>query len=514
MGCGASQATHTQGKYTSQEHQIQSLSTGYFVENRLGEGDFSLFFEPDDALSLKHGDFGRFIIAHQRVTKQVAAIEPIGKASTSRDGLEKHMSILRSLGHPNITRLKEVCEDEASYYLAFEFCIGGGLMEAVEERCMRQPADAVLVATCASFQVLKAVEYMHQKGICHRNLSTDAALLHSKDDDLQKWQVVVHDFAHACHFTKNKRMTEKVNSKEGFRSPEMAAGSGYTQACDIYSCGAILCALLFGNPNPEAGTWRKSLSTAQTLVFRMMTSEAARPTSAECLEDPFFKTMEDIGRGEEISARHLENMQRYCRANKLKKLAIHVSASHLSDPEVLRMKDMFELVDADNSGQVSLAELKKAMQELMCHGGYRARAAIPQDVERLMDLLDVDGSATISYPEFIAAMTDRKHYTTDATCLAVFQIFDTNGDGHINRHELQQALKSKTFKDLDFNLFPAIEEVMSSDKDGDGNIDFEEFKAMMRDSASEDVKLLGRTRDPGKADLLKKSPQDSWAHRF
>ena len=31
---------------------------------------------------------------------------------------------------------------------------------------------------------------------------------------------------------------------------------------------------------------------------RMMTSEAARPTSAECLEDPFFKTMEDIGRGE------------------------------------------------------------------------------------------------------------------------------------------------------------------------------------------------------------------------
>lgn len=37
------------------------------------------------------------------------------------------------------------------------------------------------VATCASFQVLKAVEYMHQKGICHRNLSTDAALLHSKE---------------------------------------------------------------------------------------------------------------------------------------------------------------------------------------------------------------------------------------------------------------------------------------------------------------------------------------------
>ncbi|CAE7168280.1 CPK3, partial [Symbiodinium pilosum] len=74
-----------------------------------------------------------------------------------------------------------------------------------------------------------------------------------------------------------------------------------------------------------------------------------------------------------------------------------------------------------------------------------------------MDILDADGSDSISYHEFIAAMLDRKHYTTDASCLAVFRIFDSNGDGKINRQELQQAMNSEELA-MDMRIFPAIEE--------------------------------------------------------
>ena len=35
------------GKYTSQEHQIQSLSTGYFVENRLGHLSTKRYYPND-----------------------------------------------------------------------------------------------------------------------------------------------------------------------------------------------------------------------------------------------------------------------------------------------------------------------------------------------------------------------------------------------------------------------------------------------------------------------------------
>lgn len=506
-------AKRCNSKYdASEQHKIHSLDAGYFVENHLGEGTFLTYYEPDEALSSKHGDFGRYIVARHRLTEQNAALQPLSKSTTSRAQVDKHISILRSLGHPNIAKLKEACEDEASYYLAFELCTGGTLLEAIEDRYAGEWEDCVHACTFATFQILKAMEYMHEKKVCHRSLSTDAVVLHGKEKTLKKWQIVINDFASACRFTPGQKMTETVEFKEGFSPPEFKDKTPYTNACDIYSCGAILCALLFGDPNPDAVNWKKNMSAEKSLILRMTSADAHRPTVAECLADCWFNTMEDVSRGKAISAQNLENMQRFCKSNKLKKLAIHISAAHLSAPEVLKMKEMFELVDKDHSGVVSLAELKKAMTELMTTGGYRARAAIPEDIERLMDLLDVDGSATISYPEFIAAMTDRKHYTTDSTCLAVFRTFDRNGDGHINRTELQEALKSESFKDLDFNLFPAIEEVLASDQDGDGTLDFEEFKEMMRDSSSADVQKLARDRVKQK-DVLKKKPQDSWAHK-
>lgn len=157
----------------------------------------------------------------------------------------------------------EACEDAASYYLAFELCTGGTLLEAIEDRfaadweecvyaawlikdsIMRKdfgrtfkfiyPSPRVFVALkkeneswnmssgyftstpmlvlggftvrcgCLDFfldgtavrfigsplpteacthsfhQILKTVEYMHLKHVCHRSLGTDAIVLHGKE---------------------------------------------------------------------------------------------------------------------------------------------------------------------------------------------------------------------------------------------------------------------------------------------------------------------------------------------
>ncbi|CAJ1369180.1 unnamed protein product [Effrenium voratum] len=512
MGCGASQ-----GKYVS-KGRITALSEGYFVENHLGDGDFLSFYEPDEVLSSKHGDFGRFIVARHLVTRRTAAVQPLGKALVGRADLEAQIAILRTLPHPNIAALKEVCEDAASYYLVFDLYTGGSLLEAMQARC-RESKDLIPAATCAFLQILRAVEYMHNVGVCHRSLSPDLVFLQTQEEDLQKWKVVITDFSTARRFTEGQPLTELLAAND-FSGPEIVEQTSHTQACDIYACGAIFCALVFGSSRLESATWY-GLKSARVLVFRMMGPPADRPSAADCVADHFFKP-EEPAEGEEapapnieISTRCLENMQRFCKADKLKKLAIHMAASHLSGPEVEKMREMFELVDTDHSGTVCVAELKNAMQQTLETGGYRARAAVPQDIARLMEILDVDGSATISYPEFIAAMMDRKHYTTDSACLVVFRIFDINGDGRINRQELYKSLKSEAFQELDLKNFPGIEEVLgNSDKDGDGTIDFEEFKAMMKDSASSDIKLLGQVRDAGKKDILKKNPQDSWAHRF
>eukprot|EP00438_Fugacium_kawagutii_P009453 Skav202064 [mRNA] locus=scaffold1138:614770:619896:- [translate_table: standard] len=209
------------------------------------------------------------------------------------------------------------------------------------------------------------------------------------------------------------------------------------------------------------------MSAEKSLILRMTSADQHRPSVSECLADCWFSTMEDIAL-KTVKLSHSPLRQRFCKSNKLKKLAIHISASHLSAPEVLKMKD--------------------SRPTLMTSGGYRARAAIPEDVEKLMEVLDVDGSATISYPEFIAAMTAH-----DSVSLLLFKTFDRNGDGHINRNELQEALKTESFKAPAASLYELLQ-VLASDKDGDGTLDFQEFKAMMQDSASADVQKLSRDR--------------------
>ena len=62
---------------------------------------------------------------------------------------------------------------------------------------------------------------------------------------------------------------------------------------------------------------------------------------------------------------------------------------------------------------------------------------------------------------------------------AAFQMFDTDGSGKIDASEVKNLLEGDDFKDQisKDSLSSLIKEV---DVNGDGEIDFEEFLAMMR----------------------------------
>ena len=58
-------------------------------------------------------------------------------------------------------------------------------------------------------------------------------------------------------------------------------------------------------------------------------------------------------------------------------------------------------------------------------------------------------------------------------------MFDRDGSGKIDKHELNQLLSGEEFKDVysEKELLQAIAEV---DENGDGEIDYEEFLDMMK----------------------------------
>lgn len=126
------------------------------------------------------------------------------------------------------------------------------------------------------------------------------------------------------------------------------------------------------------------------------------------------------------------------------------------------------MLDKDGSGSISFDELKKGLSHV-------------ENAENLLKMLkaaDTDHSGEIDYTEFIAAAMDAKVFMRDDYLRTVFDMFDKDGSGSIDKKELIAVLQGEEMTNLvsQHQLDSYIAEV---DADGDGEIDFKEFQAMM-----------------------------------
>ena len=133
-------------------------------------------------------------------------------------------------------------------------------------------------------------------------------------------------------------------------------------------------------------------------------------------------------------------------------------------------KQTFDMFDTDQSGRISSAELGKVMEQL-------GQAANEADLHAMVSDVDTDGDGEINFEEFLMMMA-RKENTDNDEIRAAFAIFDKNQDGFISRTELRTVMESLgeeqlTEEDIDTMM-------KGADQNGDGQVSFEEFAAMMR----------------------------------
>ncbi|KAL4379985.1 hypothetical protein GQ457_02G024680 [Hibiscus cannabinus] len=166
----------------------------------------------------------------------------------------------------------------------------------------------------------------------------------------------------------------------------------------------------------------------------------------------------------------LSRLKQFSAMNKLKKIAIRVIADNLSEEEIAGLKEMFKMIDADNSGHITLEELKNGLEKV----GSNLKDS---EINGLMQAADIDNSGTIDYSEFIAAMLHINKIQKEDHLFAAFNYFDKDGSGYITADELQQACEQFGLHDV--HLEDLICEV---DQDNDGRIDYSEFVAMMQDT--------------------------------
>ncbi|XP_010916613.1 probable calcium-binding protein CML13 isoform X2 [Elaeis guineensis] len=143
----------------------------------------------------------------------------------------------------------------------------------------------------------------------------------------------------------------------------------------------------------------------------------------------------------------------------------------LSQQKRQEIKEAFELFDTDNSGTIDAKELNVAMRAL----GFEMTE---EQINQMIAEVDKDGSGAIDFDEFVYMMTAKiGERDFEEQLLKAFHIIDQDNNGKISDVDIQRVAK-----ELGENFTPAEirEMIAEADRNGDGEVDTDEFIRMMK----------------------------------
>ena len=142
----------------------------------------------------------------------------------------------------------------------------------------------------------------------------------------------------------------------------------------------------------------------------------------------------------------------------------------LTDKQVAEFKEAFSIFDLNGDGLITVEELGTVM---------RALGQNPTEAELLPMIaqVDKDGDGTFNFSEFLELMANNMEDIDDEEEIReAFRVFDKDGNGFISASELKHVMTNLGEKLTNEEVNEMIKE---ADIDGDGQINFEEFVAMM-----------------------------------
>ena len=134
---------------------------------------------------------------------------------------------------------------------------------------------------------------------------------------------------------------------------------------------------------------------------------------------------------------------------------------------------MFRRLDTSKDGKLQISELKAGLDELKAFFQYQEI-----DYEDLLRAMDSDGDGEIDFTEFISAAFDKRALLTQENLDAAFKTFDIDGNGKITKDELKAVFAAGQASSATNEAWESI--MRDVDKDGDGEIDYQEFTEVMK----------------------------------
>ncbi len=367
-----------------------------------------------------------------------------------------------------------------------------------------------------------------------------------------------------------------------YMAPEVLNGQRYDQSCDCWSLGVILYILVSGfepfppvirqtkeggvaklatahgtggiaskvshamwdfgaaarkfegDPSVEQAFSRVS-NECKDLIKGLMTYDSRnhaskRMTLEQAIDHPWFKSVHLVrqngggggGGGRTLSDQAMQQSQQlleglgsqlweagYKAKRGFEKVASYLVERTMGEQDEADLLALFRRLDQDNSGFVSMPELKRGLRSVLTHGlGGRVdsgcgsdavaaqcpqtpRDAVDAEVERWFVEMDADGDGKIDFTEWKAVMTTHIQFLAEDRILRAWAALDPDPvSGQVGAASLMAAERESGMLSRALGLKSAVLDqqairnlVDEADMDHNGLIDYEEFRSVLMAAA-------------------------------
>jgi len=195
------------------------------IEKPVGEGTYGVVYKAKDKTTNE-------IVALKKIRLEV---EDEGVPSTAL----REISLLKELDHPNIVRLRDVEHQDGRLYLVFEW-LDRDLKKHMDSSPAGLPMSTIKLFL---YQLLRGMDYCHQRGIMHRDLKPQNLLVDRKNI------LKLADFGLARAFMIPMRSYTHEVVTLWYRAPEILLGQRtYSPHIDMWSIGTIFVEMVNRRP--------------------------------------------------------------------------------------------------------------------------------------------------------------------------------------------------------------------------------------------------------------------------